>query len=174
MNKRVLILVGLGCLLSLAGAAWADAIPFSYSGPGVSVAGTMFGTSNGDGSWSITGIDATYNQIEVTEIVPLGTDPYFLYNNLYYGAGYSPFAVDFYGIVFDVQGVGEVNLCSYTAAGGCGNGGYASILWNGGGYEVTQVSSSEFGPVVPEPGTLALLGAGMAGAGLVARRRMVH
>ncbi len=172
MNKRVLMLIGVSCLLSWIGVAWGDAIPFSYSGPGVAVTGTMYGSSNGDGSWNITGIDATYNQVKVAGIEPLSTSTYFLYNNLYYGVAHSAYAVDYYGIVFDVPGVGQVNLCTYTAAGGCGSGGYASILWGGGQYQFTQVESAKFGPAIPEPGTLMLLGGGMLAAGVAARRRL--
>jgi len=55
------------------------------------------------------------------------------YNNIYYDSGFAPYAVDYLGVVFNVPGMGDVNLCSYTAAGACGTGGYASILWDGGG-----------------------------------------
>jgi PEP-CTERM motif len=175
MKTRVLILFVLGCTLLLAGTASADAIPFAYAGPGVSVAGTFFGGNNRDGSWTITGIDATYNQIEVSEIVPTGLDPHFLYNNLYYDTGYSPYAVDYYGIVFHVPGLGDVNLCSYTPSGGCGSGGYTSILWDGGAFQfaqvkLTQLSQSTSGSPVPEPSTLALWGGGLAAAAALARR----
>ena len=147
-------------------------IPFSLPtpAPGVSVAGTFFGSNNHDGSWTITGIDATYNQLEVSGIVAPGLDPRFLYNNLYYDTGYAPYAVDYLGIVFNVPGLGDVNLCSYTPSGGCGNGGYASILWDGGSYQYTQVKLAQFskpetGSPVPEPSTLALWGGGLAAAG---------
>ena len=126
MKTHVLVLAVFGCAMVLIGSACADAILFSYSGP---VTGTLFGSSNADGSWSIDGITATYNQIDVSGMVPVGVDPHFLSNNLYYDSNVSPYAVDFYGLVFNVPGLGDVNLCSFTAAGGCGTGGgYASIL----------------------------------------------
>ncbi len=175
MKTRVLILSVLISALLLVGTAAADAIPFAYSGPGVSVAGTLFGSNNHDGSWTISGIDATYNQIGVSEIVAPGLDPRFLYTNLFYDTGYAPYAVDYLGIVFNVPGLGDVNLCSYTASGGCGNGGYASILWDGSAYQLaqvkfTQLSQSTSGSPVPEPSTLALWGAALAAAAGLARR----
>jgi hypothetical protein len=172
MKTHVLVLAVLTCTLLFLGTASADAIPFSYSGPGVAMSGTLFGSDNHDGSWTITDISATYNQIEVSGIVAVGLDPHFLYNNLYYDSGYAPFAVDYYGIVFAVPGIGDVNLCTDIGSGGCGTGGYASILWNGSSYEFTQVSQSSFGPAIPEPATLALFGGGLVAAGVAARRRL--
>ena len=174
MKTHVPILAVIGCAMVLSSTACADAIPFWYSGLGVSVSGTLLGSSNADGWWVITGITATYNQIAVSEIIPLNSDPHFLYNNRYYDSSDSPYAVDYYGIVFNVPGLGDVNLCSYTAAGGCGNGGYASILWDGGGYQLTQVSQSNFGAAVAEPATFALLGGGLMAAGVAVRRRLWH
>ena len=110
---------------------------------------------------------ATYDQVQVSGIVAVGLDPRFLYNNLYYNPG---FAVDYLGVVFAVPGLGEVNLCSYNPSGGCGSGGYASILWDGGNYQFTQVSQLEAGPAVPEPSTLALWGGALAAAAAAARR----
>lgn len=169
LTSAVLVLV----LLS-PGLARADSIAFAYSGPGLSVSGTLFGVSNGNGSWSITGIDATYNQIQISGIVANGLDPHFIYNNLYYAPGYAAYAVDYYGIVFAVPGLGEVNLCSYAPAGGCGSGDLASILWNGSYYQFTQLTQSNFGPAVPEPATLAMFGTGLVAAGAFARRYLRH
>jgi PEP-CTERM motif len=175
MKTHVLVLSVLALAVVFCATAGADAIPFAYAGPGLSVAGTLFGNNNHDGSWTITGIDATYNQLEVSEIVATGLDPHFLYNNLYYDTGYAAYAVDYLGVVFAVPGLGHVNLCSYTPSGGCGSGGYASILWAGDAYQLTQVkftqlSQSNSGPPVPEPSTLALWGGALAAAGGLARR----
>ena len=172
MKTHVLTLTMLGCVVVLGGTAGANPVPFSYSGPGVTVSGSLFGVDNTDGTRTITGIAATYNQIPVTRIVSPNSDPYFLYNNLYYLPQSALLAVDDDGIVFHVPGLGDVNLCTYSAAGGCGLGGYASILWDGYGYQFTQVSQSHFGPETPEPATLALFGSGLVAAVVAARRRL--
>ena len=175
MKTHVLVLAVLVCALVLGGTAGADNIPFYYGGPGVSVSGTLFGSNNADGSWIITGIDATYNQIPVAGIVATGLDPHFLYNNLFYDTALAPYVVDYLGIVFSVPGLGDVNLCSEAGGGGCGSGGYASILWDGSSYQYTQVdfaqlTESNSAPAIPEPSTLALLGGGLTAAGVSARR----
>ena len=172
MKRCTLAVTLLVCAVALGRTAFADAIPFSYNSAGVSFAGTFFGTSNGNGSWTVTGVAGTYNHVEVVEVLPPGDDPYFAYNNLYYDRAHSPYSVDYLGIVFQVPGLGDVNLCSYTPAGGCGGGGYASILWEGAGYELTQLSEGKPEPPVPEPTSLALLGGGLAAAALAARRRL--
>src|SRR5215471_3004455 len=171
MKQYVLVSAVLVCTLLSTGVARADSIPFAYSGPGVSVAGTFVGSNNANGSWTITGIDATYNNIQVSDIVAPGLDPRFLYNNLYYGAGYADFAVDYLGIVFNVPGLGDVNLCS-DSGGGCGTGGYASILWDGSNYQYTQVdfdrvSQSNLESATPEPTTLAMFGTGLTAVGVL-------
>lgn len=180
--KPCFLAFALLCATLLAGTARADAIPFSYSGPGVRVSGTFLGSSNSDGSWTITGIEATYNRVPVSEIVPLGADPRFRYDNLYYPFGHGGYAVDSYGIAFRVPGYGDVKLCADRSSRPCGlrgdfefeddhgRGGYLSILWNGDDYQFTQVRHSEFGPAVPEPASLLLWGGGVAAASAFTRR----
>jgi hypothetical protein len=176
MKTCLLVSALLVCALLFSAAARADAIPFAYSGPDLSVSGTFFGSDNGNDSWTIAGIDATYNSLPVSDIVATGLDPRFLYNNLYYDPGHAPNAVDYYGILFNVPGLGDVNLCTDNGSGGgCGSGGYASILWNGSSYQLTQVdfsqlSQSNAGSPTPEPSTFVLLGGGLAAAGAFTRR----
>lgn len=168
----------------LTGTAGADAIPFTYRGPGVSVSGTLFGSSNADGSWTITDIQATYNRIPVAGILPLGTDPRLRFDNLYYEPGRDGLAVDLYGIAFRVPGFGDVKICAGGGPRPCGlrgdyefednhhGTGYLSVLWNGDDYQFTQVRHAEFGPAVPEPATFFILGGGMAAVAALARRHL--
>ncbi len=157
-------------------AASADLIPFSYSGSGVSVAGTLSGESNGNGSWTITGIDARYNGIPVAGIIPTGVDSHFIYDNLYFSPA-KPTYFDNAGLLFRVPGVGEVNLC-YVGPDPCGNGGYTSILWDGRGYTFTAVEfARQKAPVisglqVPEPPTMLLMGGGLIAAAESLRRKL--
>ena len=120
----------------------------------------LFAINNADGSWTIAGIDATYNQIRVAGIVAPGFDPHFRYNNLFCALAFAPYAVNYLGIVFWVPGLEDVNLCSET--GGGGSGAYASILGDGSSDQFTQVdflqlSASKTAPPISGPTTLALL-----------------
>ncbi len=159
------------CCVLMVAAASADTIAFSYSGTGVSVSGTFYATDNYNGSWSITGINALYNGITVTQIVPLGTDPNFIYDNLYFYPP-SPTYFDNAGVLFNVPTVGQVNLC-YVGAAPCGSGGYTSIVWDGSGYTFTSVTSSSFGAPVPEPSSMLLLGGGLLAVAGAVRRRLI-
>ncbi len=165
MKKNVLgILAVLCCTLAFAAYSQADAINFDYSGAGVAASGTLFGTSNGNGTWTVSGIAGTYNGIAIAGIVPLGTDPSYIYNNLlYYPA--DPLFVDNGGILFSVPGVGDVNLYFDPSFG------YGNITGDLSRGFVTTPVAVDFSASAPEPGTLALLGTGILGVLGIYRRR---
>ncbi len=168
MKKNVLgILAVLCCTLAFAAYSQADAINFNYAGDGVTASGTLFGTSNGNGTWTVTGITGTYNGTAIAGIVPLGADPSYIYNNLlYYPA--DPLFVDNGGILFNVPGVGDVNLY-YDPSFGYGN--ITGDLSRG---FVTTPVAVDFSVPAPEPGTLALVGTGILGMLGIYRRRAAH
>lgn len=166
MKKNVLGTIAvLCCALVFAARSQADAIPFNYFGDGVAVSGTLFGASNGSGTWSITGITGTYNGVAIAGIVPLGTDPSYVYNNLlYYPA--DPLFLDNAGILFDVPGVGAVNLYFDPSFG------YGNITGDLSRGFVTTPVTVDFSSPAPEPGTLGLLGIGILGTlGVIRGRR---
>jgi PEP-CTERM motif len=168
MKKNVLGAIAvLCCALAFTTLSQADAIPFNYSGSEVAVTGTLFGTSNGNGTWTITGISGTYNGIAIAGIVPLGADPSYIYNNLlYYPA--DPLFVDNAGILFNVPGVGDVNLYWDPSFG------YGNITGSLDRGFVTTAVAVDFSSPAPEPATLGLLGTGILGTLVVVRRRTLH
>ena len=165
MKRKALVAIFvLSCALAFVGGAQADDIQFSYNGGGVTVNGTLFGTNNGNGTWTITDITGTYNGIGIAGLVPLGTDPNYIYNNLFYypaGASY----VDDSGILFNVPGLGDVNLYFDPTSGYLNSTGDVSSGF------VTTAVTADFSAPAPEPGTLALLGTAILGTWGMARHR---
>jgi hypothetical protein len=164
MKKNVLgVIAVLFCALAFTTLSQADAINFNYSGEGVAVSGTLFGASNGNGTWTITGVAGTYNGIAIAGIVPLGADPSYIYNNLLYYPS-DPLFVDNAGILFNVPGVGDVNLYWDPSFG------YGNITGNLDRGFVTTAVTLNCSPT-PEPATLGLFGTGILGTFAVVRRR---
>ena len=154
-------------------AANADTIAISVSAGSDTLTGTLYGTNNGNGTWTITGINALYDGILTTTVIPTGTDPNFIYDNLYYYPP-SPVYWDNAGLLFAVPTVGEVNLCWYVG-GNCGSGPlYTFIVWDGSAYTYTSVDSYSFGPPIPEPSTMLLMGSGMLAAAGALRRKLMR
>lgn len=172
MSKLLALLAVLCFALTFVSVAAADTIAISFSGATDSLTGTLYATNNHNGTWTVTGINALYDGITVNTVIPTGTDPHFIYDNLYFYPP-NPTYFDNAGLLFNVPTVGEVNLC-YTGAAPCGNAGYTFIVWNANtGYTFNSVTSYSFGAPVPEPSTMLLLGSGLVAACGALRRRLV-
>lgn len=163
-------LVKVGCalaLLMLSTAAFANSVNFSYTdGSTLLVQGTLTGTFAG-GVFAATSATGTYNGSPISLVAP-GVDGAFSYNNLVYYPPVSGYSVDLYGLVFNVAGWGDVNLCAST---GCaGFDGYTNIS-NFGGYANTNVTAT-FDSPAPEPSTLLMFGSGIVGFAGILRRKI--
>jgi PEP-CTERM motif len=146
--------------------ASASVVTFSYGdGSTLDVHGTLLGTFNGN-VFTATSATGTYNGAPISLVAP-GVDGAFSYDNQVYLKA-APQSVDFEGLVFNVAGLGDVNLCAGT---GCaGFAGYTNIS-NFGGYQFTNLSYAEFSST-PEPSTLVMFGSGMIGLAGGLRRKM--
>jgi hypothetical protein len=167
---RSLLKVGLALvLLTLSTAAFADSVKFSYGdGSTLFVQGTLTGTLAG-GLFTATSATGTYNGEPISLVAP-GVDAAFSYNNLVYFPPVAGYSVDLYGLLFNVAGLGDVNLCGTT---GCaGSDSYTNIS-SFGGYVNTNVTATFDSPTpTPEPGTLLMFGSAMIGLGGVFRRKI--
>jgi hypothetical protein len=148
-------------LMSLAasGTAHATAFDFSYTGPGVTGSG-QFSSADVTSPYTITGITGTANGDAITGLsIYAGAD-----NLLYFPT--EPF-VDFGGISFSTVSLGDWNIFYDGSA-------YfilSSIENPGGGPDGLHPIELSITAVTPEPITLSLFGAGLAGAFLVRRRK---
>ena len=165
---RSFLKVGLALLvLTLSTAAFADSVKFSYGdGSTLFVQGTLTGTLTG-GLFTATSATGTYNGEPISLVAP-GADGAFSFNNLVYFPPVAGYSVDLYGLVFNVAGLGDVNLCG--TAGCFGSDSYTNIS-NFGGYVGTNVAAT-FDSPTPEPGTLLMFGSGIIGLSSVLRRKI--
>lgn len=154
-------------ILTLSTVALADSVKFSYgNGSDLTVTGTLVGIFSG-GIFTATSATGTYNGTPISLVAP-GVDGAFVYNNLVYFPPASGYNVDMYGLLFNVAGLGDVNLCATTGCAGSDN--YTNIS-NFAGFANTEVKAT-FDSPAPEPGTLLMLGSGVLGLAGILRRKI--
>ncbi len=154
--QRVVSAGALGVAALLYGtAAQAVTWAFSYSGTGVTASGTFTTAGAALTPESILSIAGQRNGFAITGLVPLGTDPDFLYDNEFTIA--APNFTDG-GVLFSLVG-GRPNTNVYFFEGG-----YFDLFISDGGPVETPITWAV--AVVPEPATVLtmLAGLGLLGA----------
>jgi hypothetical protein len=191
LATRSVVLAGLALLFCAVG-AHADSFLLTYSGTGISGSANLsaFAVSGGYEVTSISGhqtlgtttqvisnillptpVIGTYNGVNFA-LYSIGSTPIFTYDDLIM-PGHTP-ALDAFSLVFSVSGMsGDVNLCAagsnpYTLCGSSAAP-YWELTSAGAAYAISSLSIVR----TPEPSTLLLLGAGLAGLLFLVRRKSV-
>jgi len=159
--KAVFLFILFTCVV-----ASASVVTFSYGdGSTLAVQGTLTGTYSGN-VFTATSATGTYNGTPISLVAP-GVDGAFSYDNWVYLPA-APQFVDLEGLVFNVGGLGDVNLCAGT---GCaGFAGYTNIS-DFSGYQFTNLTYAVF-TSTPEPSTVVMFGSGVIGLAGMLRRKM--
>ena len=160
--KQAAATLATSAALLVAGAAHADTTwAWSYSGDGVSASGTFVTAGTALVPEDILSITGTRNGVAILGLLPLDSDPNFIYDNQF--TINAPHFSDG-GFIYDIGGgdIGHINIYYYE-------GEYWDLYVDGGAAFEVPISFSV--SAVPEASTYAYMALGLAGIGAFARRR---
>lgn len=155
--QRVLSVGAVGLSALMCGtAAQAEIWAFTYTGPGINASGTFTTAGAAITAENILSITGSRNGVAITGLVPLGTDPNFIYDNQF--SATAPNFTDG-GMLFSLAG-GDVNTNVY--------------FFETGYFEVRdgtpEVEISWSVTAVPEPATVLSMLAGLGMLGVYMRK----
>ncbi len=158
--KRALAIGALG--LSSLGAAHADQTwIWSYTGDGVTAAGTLTTAGPALVPEAILSVTGSRNGLAITGLVPLGTDPFFEYDNEF--SSVAPY-FSAPGMLYSVAG-GQPNVNVYFF-----NGEYFDLYADGLEAIEVPITFSVTAAPVPEPSTVLAMMAGLGLLGVYMRK----
>jgi hypothetical protein len=165
MHKSVTcVLFALTLALMASAPLPASTFNFSDTGNGYAVSGSLIGTNNGNGSFTIVSGTGFYNSDPITLIPGAGANAAFYFDNTLF-PGNDPM-LDTGGLLFAFDGDSQLNIW------GTGPGSYSAYTYDPGSGYILQDNASSFAlAAAPEPGTWAMLAMGLALAGIGGWRR---
>lgn len=144
-------LVAAATLVAMATSAHASYFNWSYETFGVNASGVLEVAGDATSPEAVLSITGQRNGEVISGLVPLATDPGFLYDNMF--SAVTP-ELTWYGILFAAAGI---NFNMYM------DGGQFHEVYYDNGTPIDQVVRFQSTQAVPEPETLALLLVGLAG-----------
>ncbi len=144
-------LVAAATLVAMATSAHASYFNWSYETFGVNASGVLEVAGDASSPEAVLSITGQRNGEVISGLVPLATDPGFLYDNMF--SAVAP-ELTWYGILFSAAGI---NFNMYM------DGGQFHEVYYDNGTPIDQVVRFQSTQAVPEPETLVLFLVGLAG-----------
>lgn len=166
LMSRLISTAVVGAALLSASLAQAATFAWSYSGPGVTASGTLTTAGPALVLEDVISFTGTRNGTAILGLVPLGVDDNYIYDNQF-TIGIPHLTEG--GILYDIGGGGpdaSINIYLDSA-----DGLYHDLRLDPLGASITDTIVTFNVTAVPEAATLGYMALGLAGMGLVLRRR---